>query len=249
MKDTASVIYLGGPTIILEIGGLRLMTDPTLDPEGETFMVGDKPGYFKTQGPAVTEIGRIDAILLSHDQHKDNLDNAGLAFLRTVPKTLTTLSAAGRLGGNAIGMAPYATHTLNELVTITATPARHGPAGTEKITGEVTGFLVQFGDLQIYLTGDTVFYEGIKEIAEKFSPQYVFVFAGAARPRGPMNLTMNSNDVLDTAYVFPKATIIPLHIEGWSHYSEKPEDLTTAFSIVGINQQLKILVPGVSTAL
>jgi len=34
MKNEVNVTYLGGPTVILEIGGLRLMTDPTLDPAG-----------------------------------------------------------------------------------------------------------------------------------------------------------------------------------------------------------------------
>jgi len=48
MHEKINVIYLGGPTIILEIGGLRLMTDPTLDPAGETFMIGEKLGYSKT---------------------------------------------------------------------------------------------------------------------------------------------------------------------------------------------------------
>ena len=59
MKNAINVTYLGGPTIILEIGGLRLMTDPTLDPAGETFMINDKPGYWKTMGPASTDIGKI----------------------------------------------------------------------------------------------------------------------------------------------------------------------------------------------
>lgn len=85
MKNGINVIYLSGPTIILEIGGLRLMTDPTLDPAGETFMINDKPAYWKTEGPASTDPGKIDAVLLSHDQHGDNLGNAGREFLKSVP--------------------------------------------------------------------------------------------------------------------------------------------------------------------
>jgi hypothetical protein len=41
------------------------------------------------------DVGRIDAVLLSHDEHDDNLDNAGRAFLPTVPLVLTTPSGAG----------------------------------------------------------------------------------------------------------------------------------------------------------
>ncbi|WPU98746.1 MBL fold metallo-hydrolase [Mucilaginibacter sp. cycad4] len=249
MKSEVNVIYLGGPTIILEIGGLRLMTDPTLDPAGEQFMINDKPAYHKTEGPATTDIGKIDVVLLSHDQHGDNLDHAGRELLKQVDKTLTTQIGAERLGGNAIGLAPWESIALNDEVVITGTPARHGPAGSEKLTGDVTGFIVTIAGLQIYITGDTVFYDGVKEVAEKFKPQYVFIFAGAAKPRGPFNVTMGTNDAIDTAFAFPGATIIPVHFEGWSHYTETGEMLQQSFNALGIGGQLRILEPGVKTNL
>jgi L-ascorbate metabolism protein UlaG (beta-lactamase superfamily) len=249
MKNEVNVTYLGGPTVILEIGGLRLMTDPTLDPAGEQFMINDKPAYHKTEGPATTEIGRIDVILLSHDQHGDNLDHAGRELLKQVDKTLTTKMGAERLGGNAIGLAPWESIALNDELVITGTPARHGPAGSEKLTGDVTGFIVTAAGIQIYITGDTVFYDGVKEVAEKFKPQYVFIFAGAAKPRGPFNVTMGTNDAIDTAFAFPDATIIPVHFEGWSHYTETGEMLQQSFNALGIGPQLKILAPGVKTTL
>jgi len=249
MKDAINVIYLGGPTIILEIGGLRLMTDPTLDPAGEVFMINDKPAYSKTEGPANIDIGKIDAVLLSHDQHGDNLDNIGREFLKTVPKTFTTKSGAARLNGNTIGLAPWETAIINDKITITSTPARHGPAGSEHLTGDVTGFIIATKDVQIYITGDTVFYDGIKEVAERFKPKYVFIFAGAAKPRGPFNVTMGTNDAIDTAFAFPEATIIPVHFEGWSHYTETGEMLRQSFSALGIAGRLKILKAGVKTEL
>ena len=249
MKNVMNVTYIGGPTIILEIGDLRLMTDPTLDPAGETFMINNKPAYHKTEGPANIDIGKIDAVLLSHDQHGDNLDNAGREFLKSVPKTFTTKIGAERLQGNAFGLSPWESVALNDAVTITSTPARHGPAGSEHITGDVTGFIIATKEIQIYLTGDTVFYDGIKEVAEKFNPQYVFIFAGAAKPRGPFNVTMGTNDAIDTAFAFPGATIIPVHFEGWSHYTETGEMLRQSFSALGIADRLKILKAGEKTKL
>lgn len=249
MKNEVNITYLGGPTIILEIGGLRLMTDPTLDPAGEQFMINDKPAYHKTEGPATKEIGKIDVVLLSHDQHGDNLDHAGRELLKQVDKTLTTKIGAERLGGNAYGLAPWESVTLNDEVVITGTPARHGPAGSEKLTGDVTGFIVTAAGIQIYITGDTVFYDGVKEVAERFKPQYVFIFAGAAKPRGPFNVTMGTNDAIDTAFAFPDATIIPVHFEGWSHYTETGEMLQQSFNALGIGTQLKILAPGVKRTL
>ncbi|MBS1659528.1 MAG: MBL fold metallo-hydrolase [Bacteroidetes bacterium] len=168
--------------------------------------------------------------------------------MKTVPITLTTPSGAERLGGATTALTPFQTYTLGT-VKITATPATHGPAGTQHITGEVSGFIVESDGVLLYITGDTVFYEGISEAAARFKPAYVFAFAGAARPRGPFNITMSTNDVLDTAHVFPDATIIPLHFEGWSHYTETGEDLQNSFSAAGISDRLKFLEPGKPTAL
>jgi hypothetical protein len=92
---------------------------------------------------ASADLGRIDAVLLSRDQHPDNLDHSGRALLAEVPLTLTTPSGAGRLGGTAQGLAPWQTATLQRpgggTVTVTAAPALHGPEGSEELTGEVTG--------------------------------------------------------------------------------------------------------------
>jgi len=255
MKTSINVTYIGGPTVIFEIGGLRIMTDPTLDPPGD-FPAG--PDYIikKLSGPALADIGHIDLVLLSHDQHDDNLDKAGRQLLSIVPQVLSTPAAAQRLGGTVKGMEPWQTISINapsgDEITITATPARHGPADVEKLAGEVTGFIITINgdkDSGIYLTGDTVFYQGVTEVAGRFKPKYVFVFAGAAKPRTPFSLTMDSNDVVDTAAAFPDAMIIPVHYEGWSHYSEGKDLLAGSFGALGIADRLKILVPGISTLL
>ena len=77
--------YIGGPTALLELAGLRLLTDPTFDPAGTEYRT---PIYTlrKTTAPAVAAdaLGPIDAVLLSHDHHFDNLDHAGRALLTHV---------------------------------------------------------------------------------------------------------------------------------------------------------------------
>jgi L-ascorbate metabolism protein UlaG (beta-lactamase superfamily) len=255
MNHPVTVTYVGGPTVIFEIGGLRIMTDPTLDPPGD-FPAGPGDIIQKTTGPAVTDIGKIDMVLLSHDQHADNLDTAGRILVEKVALTISTKSAAQRLKGSVTGLLSWeqfkvTTQSGEELV-ITATPARHGPAHSEKIVGEVIGFVLSVKGatpLEIYLTGDTVFYAGIELVAERFKPQYVFIFAGAATPRIPISLTMDTNDAIDTAAAFPDATIIPVHFEGWSHYTETGKMLADSFGALGLGDRLKILEPGVQTIL
>jgi hypothetical protein len=102
---------------------------------------------------------------------------------------------------------------------------------------------------EIYITGDTTFYEGAAAVARRFNPQYVFVFAGAAQVRGPFNVTMSTNDAINTPLAFLNATIIPLHYEGWKHYTQNVNDIKTSFQILGIDQRLKILEAGLPVLL
>lgn len=246
--------YIGGPTILLEIAGLRIMTDPTLDPPGVYDL-----GHIQLEKfiePAKANIEAIDVVLLSHDQHHDNLDNKGRALLGQVSRVYSTQAAAKRLGGATIGMLPWESHVIKtptgDELTITATPARHGPAGIEKISGDVIGFILSVkgkSTIELYITGDTVYYEGIAEVAKRFEPSYVFAFAGAAKPKGSVHMTMSANDVIDTAFAFPEVQIIPMHHEGWKHYTQNSKELETAFAMVGIEQRLKFLKPGVEQVL
>lgn len=163
----------GGPTAILEIGGLRLLTDPTFDEPGE-YVSPSGSVLTKTAAAAAdpAKVGTIDAVLLSHDHHPDNLDRSGRAFLATVPVVLTTQSGAARLAGDGAsadangglgdkvrGLAPWSSVELPrpgsaagegggegesgpQTLTVTAVPARHGPEGCEPISGEVVGFVL-----------------------------------------------------------------------------------------------------------
>jgi hypothetical protein len=88
-------MVVGGPTAVLDLGGLRIVSDPTFDAPGPH-------GYLtKTAGPAVKpdELGSMDLVLVSHDNHPDNLDDRGRALALAAPLVLTTRSGAGRLAG------------------------------------------------------------------------------------------------------------------------------------------------------
>src|SRR5690349_4405150 len=99
--------HIGGPTVLIEFGGWRLLTDPTFDPAGGKYRFGWGTGSTKLTEPSIAaaELGPIDAVLLSHDHHDDNLDAAGRALLPGAGTVITTEVGARRLGGNAVGLA------------------------------------------------------------------------------------------------------------------------------------------------
>jgi L-ascorbate metabolism protein UlaG (beta-lactamase superfamily) len=237
------ITLIGGPTALLEINGLRLLTDPTFDPPG-TYQ--GTVTLTKTEGPAIRpdQLRRIDAVLLSHDQHWDNFDHSGRTFAATAPLVFTTQAGAQRLRQNAKPLAPWQSTTLGDL-TITATPARHGPAGIEPISGEVTGFVLSIdSEPLVYITGDTVWHEAIAEVAHRFPVKVVLAFAGGAQARGPFYLTMDTNDVVETAHYFPHATIVPVHQHGWKHFTQSPSDLQKTFSLLKLENRLRTIQPG-----
>lgn len=252
--SSVQITLIGGPTALIEIDGFRLLTDPTFDPPGDYQL--PHVTLTKLARPALLpeEVGPVDAVLLSHDQHADNLDNSGRAFLAKAGRVITTQAGAGRLGTPVEGLAPWDTIELTgpdgALLEITATPARHGPAGIEPLSGDVIGFVVTPANgRRIYITGDTVWYDGVAEVARRFHPGLVLPFAGAARTRGPFHLTMDTNDVVETAYQFADAVIVPVHHDSWAHFSQSGEDLEKTFKALGFGARLRLLQPGVPTTI
>ena len=77
--------------MLIEVGGWRLLTDPTFDPPGERYRFGWGTASRKVAGPALAaaDLGRIDAVLLTHDHHGDNLDPAGRALLPSAEVIVT----------------------------------------------------------------------------------------------------------------------------------------------------------------
>ena len=251
------VTYVGGPTALLELGGLRLLTDPTFDPGGSEYRT---PVYVlrKTQGPALTPeaVGAVDVVLLSHDHHADNLDQAGRRMLATAARVLTTMTGADRLGGNAVGLAPWQSHDVptrdGRILRITATPARHGPPEGDR--GPVIGFVLAFTDQPtrvVYVSGDTVWYDGVAEVGRRFTPAVAVLFTGAARVRevGQAHLTLTASEAVTAARAFPEALIVPLHFEGWAHFSESRADIDHAFAAAGLAHRLRWPIPGQALAL
>jgi L-ascorbate metabolism protein UlaG (beta-lactamase superfamily) len=245
--------YIGGPTALLEIAGLRLLTDPTFDSAGTDYPTKIYTLH-KKAGPAIRAeaLGHIDAVLLSHDHHFDNLDYAGRDLLGKVDKVLTTQAGAERLGGGAVGLVPWQTVDLpapdGRVLQVTATPARHGPADGDR--GPVIGFALALRDAPehvVYISGDTVWYEGVAEVGQRFAVRTAVLFMGAARVQevGPAHLTFTADEAVQFARTFPQAAIIPLHYEGWAHFSESRQQIETAFAAAGLSDRLRWPEPGV----
>ncbi|MFN8382045.1 MAG: MBL fold metallo-hydrolase [Anaerolineales bacterium] len=252
-----NVTHISTATMLLEVGKLRILTDPVFDPAGGKYSFGWGTGSTKlTNAPFSTEsLGRIDAVLLSHDHHEDNLDKAGRAFLPRVKRVLTTTSGGKRLRGNAEGLANWHSTVLESgdtKVKVTATPAQHGPLIVRPFAGQTIGFMLEWEGQQhgaLYITGDTIYYHGIDEVAERFTVSVgIFHLGRASFPiTGPIRFTMDARDGVKAARALNPRTIIPIHYEGWKHFSQGKAVIEKEFAAEGLSDKLHWLELGKNT--
>ena len=246
---------VGGPTAVFEHASLRWMTDPAFSPPG------DYEYLTKLTGPAVAAdaVGDIDVVLLSHDHHADNLDPGGREFLPRAGRVLTTTAGAERLGGNAIGLEPWSSVEVEApgggpTVTVTAVPAQHGPDGTDHITGPVIGFVLSAPDADtVYVSGDNAALDVVRQIAERAGPIDVAVlFAGAVQIAQRFDgayLTLSSDRAAEAAKILGARLVVPVHFEGWKHFTQGADALRAAFAGNQVTDVLRMPERGETLAL
>ena len=235
---TTAITYIGGPTVLLEYAGLRIVTDPTFDPPQEYAEKGSTT-LVKTRGPAIEReaVWPVDLVLLSHHAHKDNLDWEGLELLAQGPTTISSMHAATHLwGGSVIGFDDWESYE-RDAVTVTVVPALHGPPGSAARTGPVVGFVLEAeGEPTVYVSGDNASLPLVEQIAERFPDiDIALLFAGAARVPGiDAPLTLTSTDAAAAARLLGASRVGGVHTEDWQHFSEDRADLEAAFADTGL---------------
>ncbi|MDT3439574.1 MBL fold metallo-hydrolase [Pseudofrankia sp. BMG5.37] len=233
--------HIGGPTTLIEVGGWRILTDPTFDAPGRRYSFGWGTSSRKHTGPSLQpdDLGQVDAVLLTHDHHADNLDDRGRALLARVPSVITTRPGARRLGGTARGLAPWE-HTELEApgrntITVTATPCRHGPPLSRPVAGHVIGFALRWARQEhgvFWITGDTVLYRGLRQVPRRLTVDTVLLHLGAVRfpITGRLRYSMTAAEAVELCALLRPRTVIPVHYEGWEHFKQGREAVEKAFA-------------------
>jgi L-ascorbate metabolism protein UlaG (beta-lactamase superfamily) len=256
------VTHIGGPTTLIAVGGWRILTDPTFDPPGGRYAFGFGTGSVKLAGPSLgpSEVGPIDVVLLTHDHHDDNLDSCGRALLPSAGVVVTTAPGAGRLGGNARGLAPWETTRLEApdrlTLEVTATPCRHGPPLSKPLAGEVIGFALAWDGQErgvLWISGDTVLYRGLRDVAERLRVDTALLHLGGVRfpVTGPVRYTLTARDAVELCGLLRPRTAVPIHYEGWRHFAEgradverelarAPEDVRRRFRWLPIGEEVEL---------
>jgi len=258
------ITHISTACVLLEIGSVRILTDPIFD-EGERYYHFRWPciGATRRRGPALKpeQIPELDAILLSHAHHSDNLDENGKKLFGKARQIITTIHDKKYVRDDAIGLPKWGSTEIRgakgEVITVSATPALHGPRLLPE-SWHVCGFVLKWDGQEhgsLYISGDTVYFNQLRKIAARFDIGTALLHLGAVHFWPPLpswfRFTFDSAGAVKMAQLLGLETLIPIHYEQdvWSHFKEDIAGYQRAFQNVGLGQKIKWLTKGVRTQL
>ncbi|MEU3957338.1 MBL fold metallo-hydrolase [Streptomyces achromogenes] len=231
--DALDLRFIGNATVLLRYGPVTLLTDPNFLHQGEYAYLGYGLLSRRLTEPALApeDLPRVDGIVLSH-LHGDHWDRRARRSLdRTIP-VLSTPHAARRLRvlhgfRRTAGLRTWQALTLERggvRATVTALPGRH--AGHPVLRGllpPVMGSMIEFGAvggpvrLRLYVSGDTLLYDGLAEIGRRFpAADLAVLHLGGTRLPGGFLVTMNGAQGAELVRRLRPRAVLPVHYEDYT---------------------------------
>ena len=101
----------------------------------------------------------------------------------------------------------------------------------------------------LYISGDTVWFNGLSEIGQRFKIGTAILHIGGARfpIMGPIRFTLNAQEAVRIAQTLEPHTVIPIHYEGWKHFQETEAAAGKVFEASDIKEKIRWLPLGKST--
>lgn len=255
--SSLSITHIGTATAIIHIDNVNLITDPVFSPAGTEWDLGI--AVLKTTKSAalgLADLPVIDAVLLSHEDHPDNLDEPGRQLLDG-RHVLTTADGAKKLAPRPAvrALQPWEKVSLDvggRHFDVTGTPCVHLPGG------EVVGFIIsapEFGQTggkpnAIYFSGDTIYLPELAKMREQFHISVALLNIGKAlAPIGeePLQITLSGADAAKLFREIGADVFVPMHFESWTHFSENKVTLASELEKAGVSGKVLWLEPGVKT--
>ncbi|MEC3992742.1 MBL fold metallo-hydrolase [Actinacidiphila sp. DG2A-62] len=263
--------FIGNATLLIRYGALTLLTDPNFLHRGQYAYLGYGLFSRRLTEPvlSVRELPALDAVLLSH-LHGDHWDRTARRELDRSLPVLTTPHAARRLHllhgfHRAAGLRDWQEHTLTRgrhQVRLTALPARHAGHGPLRLLlPPVMGSLLEFGPadgpvrVRVYVSGDTMLFGGLREIARRFPVLDVGVLhLGGTRLPGGFTVTLDGERGAALAGMLRPHHVLPVHYDDYtvmksplSDFLSAAERRSPAWVVPWRHGQEVVIAPGAGT--
>jgi L-ascorbate metabolism protein UlaG (beta-lactamase superfamily) len=202
-------------TVLVEVSGRRILVDPMLDPARARPPIENTAHPVRNPTvelpvPAAEVVRGLDAILVTHC-HKDHFDDTAERLLpRDVP-VFCQPEDEERLRGVGLDARRVDASLDWDGLTLHRVPAQHGFGAVAEALAPVSGFVLD----ELYVAGDTVWYDAVQETIERFEPRVAVVNAGGASFLEGGLIVMGSDDVREVVARVP--TVVCVHLEALNH--------------------------------
>jgi L-ascorbate metabolism protein UlaG (beta-lactamase superfamily) len=238
-----SLIFIGNATVLIRYAGLTLLTDPNFIHRGEEVPLGYGMSTVRLTDPAleIDDLPKLDAVVLSH-YHGDHFDQLAEERLNRDLPIITTPQAADVLSDigfrAADGLETWDSREVaggSGSVRVTSLPGRHAPGALDIALPDVMGSCLEFWSdgpsssgadaaLRMYVSGDTLMYEGIREIHERV-PQIdlALVHLGGTRVMG-VTVTMDAEQGVELLETLRPDMSVPIHFDDYEAFKSPLSD-------------------------
>ena len=265
-ESLGSLFFVGNATVLLRVAGLTILTDPNFVPRGTQVPLGYGLSTTRLTDPAmlIEELPPIDAVVLSH-YHGDHFDPLVEERLdRTVPIVTTPQAAtilAGKDFGRTLALETWSRHEIDGpegTLRITALPGRHAPGPMDIALPDVMGSLLEVWrhgpggatppagdpDMRLYITGDTLVYEGLREIGDRSGPiDLALLHLGGTRVMG-VTVTMDAEQGVELLRMIRPIAAAAIHYDDYEAFKSPIEDFVAAVRVAGLGDRVRVLRRG-----
>jgi L-ascorbate metabolism protein UlaG (beta-lactamase superfamily) len=214
-------------TLLVELGGRRLLVEPMLDPPGARPPVEDSPAprpnpLVPLPIPAEEIVSGLDGVIVTH-LHQDHFDDTGARLIPRHVPVFCQPEDEERLRGLGLDARPVESELDWNGVRIARTGGRHGSdEATVADLGPVSGFVLD----GLYVVGDTVWCAEVEEALERHRPQVAVVNGSGARFLEGGPLVMTAAQVREVVERVP--TVVVVHLEAIDHCLEARAEVRAA---------------------
>ena len=249
------IIFIGTATVVIRYAGFTVLTDPNFLHRGEHVRLGYGLRSRRLTDPAleIDALPPLDLVVLSH-LHEDHWDRVAEARLaRSLPVATTPHAAASLHDRGFVWAQPLATwDTLDcakgaARLRITALPGRHGPRLAPRLLPPVMGSLLEFETvdgrqlLRLYVTGDTVVHDRIREIRARYTDiDVALLHLGGTRVLG-VQWTMDGAQGAELMRIVQPRLAIPIHYDDYTVFTSPLSDFQEAVSEAGLSDRVHYL--------
>ncbi len=227
----ATVTWIGHSTLLVQMEGLRFLTDPTWS-EHPSPISWLGPRRFVAPGLSIDELPPIDFVVISHN-HYDHLDLPSLRALADRNADMRFFVPVGngpllrKAGLDHVVELDWGETVEQGGVVVHCLPAQHWSKRglTDNLKALWSSWAVVGTEHRFYHSGDSGYFKGFKEIGEKLGPfDLVGVAVGAYEPRAMMEPShMNPEEAFQAARDLGAKRALAMHF-GTFDLSDEPLD-------------------------